>query len=57
MTHFLKDEIICKSDPSFFQLLIEKSQIGGKNEEKLFYQKKYYYFLIQNGEVQNFPKN
>ena len=47
MTHFqMKDQMKCKSDPSFFQLLIEKSQIRSKNEEKHFYQMKDYYFLF-----------
>ena len=46
ITHFLKDHMKCIYDPSFFQLLIEKSQIHGKNEEKPFYQTKDYYFLF-----------
>ena len=36
----IQDQMKCKSNPSFYQLLIEKSQIRGKNEEKLFYQTK-----------------
>ena len=47
----------CKSDPFFYQLLIEKSQIWGKKWRKFFYQTKNHYFLILNGETQNFPKN
>ena len=46
ISHFLKDQMKCIYDPSFFQLLIEKSQICGKNEEKPFYQMKDYYFLF-----------
>ena len=36
ITHFLKDQIKCKSYPSFFCLLIEKSQIRGKKWRKTF---------------------
>ena len=36
MTHFLKDQMKCKSDPSFYQLLIETSQIRGKKSRKTF---------------------
>ena len=46
MTHFLKDQMKCESDPSFFQLLIEKSQIRDINEEKRLYQTKDYCFLF-----------
>ena len=34
--HFLKDQMKCKSNPSFYQLLIEKSQIRGKKWSKTF---------------------
>ena len=54
MTHFLKDQTKCKSDHSF---LLKKSQIRGKNEEKIFHQTKYHYFLFINGETQTFPKS
>ena len=37
----------CKSDPSFYQLFIETSQI---------YQTKDHYILFLNGKTQNFPK-
>ena len=30
MTDFLKDQMKCKTDPSFFLLIIEKSQIRGE---------------------------
>ena len=57
MTHFLKDQIKCKSDPSFNQLLIEKVKFGVKNEAKRFYQAKDHYFLFLDGKTQNFLKN
>ena len=34
MNHFLKDLMKCKSDPSFYQLLNEISQIRGKKLRK-----------------------
>ena len=40
MIHFLKDQMKCKSDPSFYQLLIEKSQIWGKKSKKTFFTKR-----------------
>ena len=54
--HFLKDQVKCKIDPSFYQLLIEKSQIWVKNEAKCFYQMENLYFLFLDGETQNFLK-
>ena len=36
MTHYLKDQMKFKSDPSFYQLLIETSQIQGKKLRKTF---------------------
>ena len=47
----------CKSDPSFYQLLIEKSQIRGKIEVNRFFQTKDHYFLFLNGEINNFLKS
>ena len=54
---FLKDQMKCKSDPSFYQLLIEKSQIRGKNEVTRFFQTNDHYFLFLNGEINNFLKS
>ena len=45
-----------KSDPSFYQLFIETSQIRSKKLRKTFFQTKDHYFLFLNGETQNFPK-
>ena len=56
MTHFLKDQVKCKSYPSFYQLLIEKVKFGVKNEAKCFYQMKDLYFLFLDGETQKFAK-
>ena len=36
MTHFLKDQMKYKSDPSFYQLFVETSQIWGKKFRKTF---------------------
>ena len=52
----------CNSDPSLYQLLIEKSQIENvtkkvKNEAKRFYQRKGHYILFSDGETQNFLKD
>ena len=56
MIHFLKYQMKCKSDPSFYQLLIENSQIWGKKWKKNFLTKDHY-ILFLNGETQNFLKN
>ena len=52
----------CNSDPSLYQLLIEKSQIENvtkkvKNEAKRFYQRKGHYILFLDRETQNFLKD
>ena len=57
MTHFLKDQMKCKSDHSIYQLLTEKIKFGVKNEAKPFYQTKDHYFLFLKGETQNFLKD
>ena len=44
MTHFLKDQMKYRSDPSFLQLRIEKNKT------------KEYQLLFWNGETQNFRK-
>ena len=54
MTHFLKDQMKCKSDPSIYQLLTEKIKFGVINEAKPFYQTKDNYFLFLKGETQIF---
>ena len=46
----------CKSNPNFYQLFIETSQIPSKKLRKTFFQTKDHYFLFLNGETQNFPK-
>ena len=43
-----------KSDPSFFQLLIEKSQIRRKKCRKTFLPNERLLLFILNGETQNF---
>ena len=36
MTHFLEGQMKCKSDPSFYQLLVETSQVRGKKLRETF---------------------
>ena len=55
--HVLKDQMKCKSDRSFYQLLIEKVKFEVRNEAKHFYQTKDHYFLFLDGETQNILKN
>ena len=57
MTHFLKDQMKCKSDPSFYQLLIETSQIRGKKLRKTFLPNKRSLRFIPKWRNIKFSKN
>ena len=47
MIHFLKYQMKCKSDPSFYQLLIENSQIWGKKWKKNFSHQRSLHFILK----------
>ena len=57
MTHFLKDQMKRKSDPSFYQLLIETSQIQGKKLRKTFLPNKGSLLFIRKLRNTKFSKN